>query len=456
MKQALYQEIAYHDPFPMFSAFAHKKGSIFLDSAGTGRYSFWAMDPLQTLTSKNGEINFQGKTFEGDPFLVLQESLKEFKLAPHTGLPPWQGGVAGYFSYDLCHHLETLPRPGQDDFEFPDLVLGYYDVVAAYDHQDKKAWVFSTGYPEITEEKRLEGAQKRLDEFLKQLVEAKPLSLGQPDPLSGLHCNFTPETYQESVQKVIDYIYAGDIFQANLSRRLSADLPEGYDLLPLYGKLRQENPAPFSAYFNAAPTTILSSSPERFLKLDQGLVETRPIKGTRRRSKDPKLDLELAQELLNSEKDQAENIMIVDLMRNDLSKVCEPFSVQVPSLLALETYATVHHLVSTVTGSLKQGLDAVDLLRATFPGGSITGAPKIRAMEIIAELEQAQRGPYCGSIGYIGFDGTMDLSITIRTLAAQGNKICFQVGGGIVADSTPLDEFQETETKAAALKKALL
>jgi len=456
MKQALYQEIAYHDPFPMFSAFAHKKGAIFLDSAGIGRYSFWAMDPLKTLTSKNGEIYFQGKTFEGDPFLVLQESLKEFKLAPHTDLPSWQGGVAGYFSYDLCHHLEKLPRPGLDDFEFPDLVLGYYDVVAAYDHQDKKAWVFSTGYPEHVEEKRLKGAQRRLDEFLKQLAEAKPLSLGQPDALPGLNCNFTPETYQESVQKVIDYIYAGDIFQANLSRRLSANLPEGYDFLSLYGKLRQENPAPFSAYFNAAPTNILSSSPERFLKLDQGSVETRPIKGTRRRSEDPKLDLELAQELLNSEKDQAENIMIVDLMRNDLSKVCEPFSVQVPSLLALETYATVHHLVSTVTGTLKQGLDAVDLLRATFPGGSIAGAPKIRAMEIIAELEQVQRGPYCGSIGYIGFDGTMDLSITIRTLAAQGNKICFQIGGGIVADSTPFGEFQETETKAVALTKALL
>lgn len=463
MPQSLYQEITYKDPFLDFSSFAGQKGSIFLDSAsssshewpiGTGRYSFFSYDPVYTFTSKNGKITFQDQTFEGNPFDVLQKSLTEFKCTNHPTLPPWQGGVAGYFSYDLCHHLEKLPSP-KDDLGFDDLALGYYDIVAAYDHKDKKAWVISTGYPEIEESKRLKRAKERLDDFTTRIQNAKPISLKTPSPLPALDCNFTSKGYQEAVQKVIDYIYAGDIFQANLSRRLSADLPDGYDPLSLYQKLRNENPAPFSAYFNAAPTYILSSSPERFLKSNQGKIETRPIKGTRKRSTDPKEDAKLARELLESEKDQAENVMIVDLMRNDVSKVCEPFSVGVPSLLELESYATVHHLVSTVVGTLKPELDNIDLLKATFPGGSITGAPKIRAMEIIAELEPSQRGPYCGSIGYIGFDGNMDTNIAIRTLTVQENKICFQVGGGIVADSHPLEEYIETETKAAALTKIL-
>lgn len=464
MFQSLYQEIAYNDPFLAFAPFAHQKGSIFLDSApssayqwpaGTGRYSFFANDPVYSLSSKNGKITFKSESLEGNPFNILQESLKEFKCEPHTNLPPWQGGIAGYFSYDLCHHLEKLPRSKQDDMQFDDILLGYYDVVVAYDHLEKKAWVISTGYPEQDESKRLQRAKERLDECIVRLQSADQVSLTSPSPLPALTCNFTTEAYQQAVQKVIDYAYAGDIFQANLSRRLSATLPEGYDLLALYQKLRTENPAPFSAFFNMAPTCLLSSSPERFLKSDQGKIETRPIKGTRKRSTDAQEDARLAQELLNSEKDQAENVMIVDLMRNDLSKVCEPFSVQVPSLLALESYATVHHLVSIVTGTLKPGLDNVDLLKATFPGGSITGAPKIRAMEIIAELEPNQRGPYCGAIGYIGFDGNMDTNITIRTLAVKENKICFQVGGGIVADSTPLEEYGETETKAAALTRVL-
>ena len=464
MFQPLYQEITYNDPFLDFSSFANQKGSIFLDSAhsldhkwpiGTGGYSFWSCDPIYTFTSKNREIIFKNQTLEGSPFDVLQESLAEFKSVNNPNLPPWQGGVAGYFSYDLCYHLEKLPRPFQDDLEFDDLILGYYDVVVAYDHEEKKAWVISTGYPENEESKWLQKAKERLDDFVMRIQDAKPKSLTPPLPLADLECNFTRETYQQAVQKVIDYIYAGDVFQTNLSRRINGDLPAGYDLLALYQKLRSENPAPFSAYFNAAPTYLLSSSPERFLKSDQGKIETRPIKGTRKRSTDPLEDAKLARELLESEKDQAENVMIVDLMRNDLSKVCEPFSVEVPSLLALESYATVHHLVSTVVGTLKPEFNNVDLLKATFPGGSITGAPKIRAMEIIAELEPSQRGPYCGSVGYIGFDGNMDTNIAIRTLTVRQNKISFHVGGGIVADSNPLEEYIETETKAAALTKIL-
>ena len=464
MFESLYQEIDYNDPSLVFSNFANQKGSIFLDStpssdytwpSGTGRYSFWACDPVCFLSSKNQQVSFKGEDFKGNPFDVLQESLTEFKCTNHSDLPPWQGGVAGYFSYDLCHHLEKLPKAIHDDFRFDDLVLGYYDVVVTYDHQYKKSWVISTGYPETDESKRLQKAKNRLDYFVARVQNVKPKLCNSLPLLSDLDSNFTPKNYQKAVKKIIDYIYAGDIFQANLSRRVGTTLPEGYDIFGLYQKIRSQNPSPFSAFFNSDPTYLLSSSPERFLKSEQGKVETRPIKGTRKRSIILEKDTELAEELLRSEKDQAENIMIVDLMRNDLSKVCEPFSVQVPSLLQLESYPTVHHLVSTVVGNLKPGLDNIDLLKATFPGGSITGAPKIRAMEIIAELETNQRGPYCGSIGYIGFNGNMDTNIAIRTLTIQGNKICFQVGGGIVADSNPVDEYEETEVKAAALMEIL-
>jgi para-aminobenzoate synthetase component 1 len=253
---------------------------------------------------------------------------------------------------------------------------------------------------------------------------------------------------------VKDYILAGDIFEANISQRFSADLLDRpFDL---YRRLREINPATFSAYLAFDDTILASASPERFLKLTHGQVETRPIKGTRPRGKTAQEDQAFANELMKSEKDHAENVMIVDLLRNDLSRVCEDHSVQVPQLCGLESYPAVHHLVSVVTGKLTSKLTAVDLLRATFPGGSITGAPKIRAMEIIAEIEPTRRGPYCGSIGYIGFNGDMDTSIAIRTYAIKNNKVTFQAGGAVVVDSDPVDEYEETLTKARALKKALI
>jgi para-aminobenzoate synthetase component 1 len=254
---------------------------------------------------------------------------------------------------------------------------------------------------------------------------------------------------------VIDYIYAGDIYQANLSQRFQTILPEGDSPFALYQRLRRLNPAPFAAYLNFGDIVIASASPERFLQLRGGWVETRPIKGTRPRGATPVEDKAHARELLASEKDRAENVMIVDLLRNDLSRVCRDHTVTVPELCVLESYATVHHLVSTVVGQLNPGATAIDLLRATFPGGSITGAPKIRAMEIIAALEPTQRGPYCGSIGYVGFDGNIDSSITIRTYAIKNNVVTFQAGGGIVADSDPAAEYEETLTKAGALMEAV-
>jgi para-aminobenzoate synthetase component 1 len=257
------------------------------------------------------------------------------------------------------------------------------------------------------------------------------------------------------VQRVIDYIFAGDIFQANLSQRFQAPMPADLSGFDLYRRLRAINPAPFAAMIKSEDVHIVSASPERFLTLRDGRVETCPIKGTRPRGATPEADRAFAAALLASEKDRAENVMIVDLLRNDLSRVCRDGTVEVPRLCELESFATVFHLVSTVTGILRPGLSAVDLLRACFPGGSITGAPKIRAMEIIAELEPTRRGPYCGSIGYVGFDGAMDSSIAIRTYAIKDGIVAFQAGGGIVADSRPADEYDETLAKARALIAAL-
>jgi para-aminobenzoate synthetase component 1 len=270
----------------------------------------------------------------------------------------------------------------------------------------------------------------------------------------GLRSTFTRTAYEHAVARVIEYIFAGDIFQANLSQRLEAPLVG--TPLDLYRRLRSRNPAPFAAFLDFGELVVASSSPERFLRVEDGHVEARPIKGTRPRGVGPEHDAALALALAESDKDHAENVMIVDLLRNDLSRVCEPGSVRVPELFALEHYATVHHLVSTVVGDLVPTRDAADLLRAAFPGGSITGAPKVRAMQIIAELEPTRRGVYCGAIGYWSVTGGFDTSIVIRTYLVLGDVVYFQVGGGIVADSEPEQEYRETLDKARGLIAALL
>lgn len=459
----LVKEIPYSEPIGIFALFSEDPGAIFLDSANkeneNSQYSFIALDPFLTLSSKNGEIKFGATSVYGDPFLVLQNQLREFTLQTHPALPPFQGGVAGYFSYDLCQHLEKLSQHKIDDMQFPDMALGFYDLVIAFDHQRQAAWIFSSGYPERTTMTRQKRAEERCRFLFNEINRLqKPRNTTQEDidfPNYKISANLTSEDYRDMVQQVIDYIYAGDIFQANVSQRFQAKLSAKTSSFSLYQNLRRINPAPFAAYLNFFDMVIASASPERFVKLANGIVETRPIKGTRPRGSTYETDRKFKHELVNSTKDQAENTMIVDLMRNDLSRVCCDHSVQVTQLCKLESYATVHHLVSSVMGELRTGLDAVDLIRATFPGGSITGAPKIRAMEIIAELEPTCRGPYCGSIGYIGFDGCMDLSITIRTYVIKDGYVTFQTGGGIVADSVPEEEYQEMLTKAAALHQAL-
>ena len=453
-------EIPYLDPLLAFQPFAADPYSIFIDSALTderlGRYSFIAADPFQTLTSKNGIVKVSNRIIKGDPFEILRQELAKYPLEHRAGLPRFQTGVAGYFAYDLCHHLEDLPTPGADDMHFPDLALGFYDVVLAFDQILRRAWILSSGYPEVGEG-RPRRASSRVGEFLSRLEDA-PKQIDVPKRTKHspqIRSNFPRANYEDAVQQVIDYIYAGDIFQANISQRFRAELSPEDTAFDLYQRLRYINPAPFAAYLNLGEVVIASASPERFLLLRGNRVETRPIKGTRPRGDTPASDHALANELLGSEKDRAENVMIVDLMRNDLSRICRDHSVKTPEICILESYATVHHLVSTVEGRLNPGATAVDLLRATIPGGSITGAPKIRAMEVIAELEPTWRGPYCGNVGYISFTGDMDTSIIIRTYAIKGNIVTFQAGGGIVADSDPAAEYDETIDKAQALMNAL-
>jgi para-aminobenzoate synthetase component 1 len=344
--------------------------------------------------------------------------------------------------------------------------MGLYDWTLAWDHAQDRCWLISTGLPEEGA-RRAARAEARADWVRERLEAPAPppprprrtqvTAKGPPThpvaELPGVLSTFSRDQFVAAVARTREYILAGDIFQANLSQRLEAPAP-GHPF-ELYERLRAKNAAPFAAYFDFGDAVAVSASPERFLRALNGCVETRPIKGTFPRGFNPRHDSALGEALFASEKDRAENVMIVDLLRNDLSKVCQDGSVEVPELCEIERYATVHHLVSTVVGRLRPGLGAVDLVRATWPGGSITGAPKVRAMEIIAELEPTRRGVYTGSLGYVAFSGALDLSIAIRTFVVKDGRAFFHVGAGIVADSDPEREYDETLQKALGMAAAL-
>jgi para-aminobenzoate synthetase component 1 len=401
----------------------------------------------------------------------LAERLAAFPVASLPEMPPFQGGAAGLFSYDLGRSLERLPAPQFDEFVVPAMALGLYDVVIAFDHAHERAWIISQGLPEIDRDRRQRRAEARLQQMLGWLLgDGQPRARQEsrmppvlvsdlcpqysvPGP-AGLTSNFSESMYLDAVQRAIDYIFAGDLFQVNIAQRLL--LPAHDDAVSLYLRLRRRNPATFAGYFDLGDFQICSASPERFLQVHDRQVEARPIKGTRQRTARPEADLYAGAELRASEKDRAENVMIVDLLRNDLARVCTPESVRVTQLCQLESYAYVQHLVSAVEGRLRNDVSAIDLIRAAFPGGSITGAPKIRAMEIIAELERVARGAYCGGLGYVGFDGEVDMSILIRTITAGRGWWQLPVGGGIVAQSHPPAEYEETWHKAEGLVRALL
>jgi para-aminobenzoate synthetase component I len=471
----LIEEVPFCDPVALFAPLAADPFALFLDSATAapendpsrqGRWSYIAADPFATLV-KSDEVAFLNNINVGKSgFDLLDRQLSGLSLPPgwtdDPALPPFAGGLAGFLGYELGHELEALParKPwGHTSTEPPDMALGAYDCVIAFDNIDRRAFIVSTGLPEVTPAARAVRAEARATKWRARLALSPALPPLQwpetPSPDNVIVHDTQRTEYEPLVARTVELIHAGDIFQANLSQRFKANLQNGDDAFTLYRRLRALSPAPFAGFFNFKEGALLSSSPERFLKADGRHIETKPIKGTRPRGQTPQEDQILADELLSSEKDRAENTMIVDLLRNDLSRVSDNGSVQVPSLCELESFATVHHLVSTVTANLKNDKNIVDLLRSCFPGGSITGAPKIRAMEIISELEQRARGPYCGTLGFLSFDGKMDTNISIRTLTVMNGQAVFQAGGGIVADSVPADEFDETLTKAAALTKAI-
>ena len=438
---------------------------VLLDSSSAdgqcGRYSYLTADPFLTVRSRGRRVELVGPAgrtvVEANPFDVLRCLLARYTLARPQGLPPFLGGAAGYFGYDLGRHLESLPATNPAQESLPELDVGFYDWVLAADHLSGDSWLVATGLPAGAA-----AARARLAE-IEALLDAPAGSSeepegskgagGAPEPPRGLRSNVGRTGYLKAVRRAKEYIAAGDVYQVNLSHRLEGEW-HGC-AWPLYERLREASPVSYGAYLDLGNGKVLSASPELFLRLDGGRVETRPIKGTRPRGRTPEEDGMLGAGLLSSEKDRAENLMIVDLLRNDLGKVCRVGSVHVPELFGIEGYSNVWQMVSTVRGELRPGLGAVDLLRACFPGGSVTGCPKIRAMEIIEELEPVRRGVYCGSIGYLSFSGAMGASIVIRTLVLQGGEVHLQVGGAVLSDSDPEAEYEETLAKSRAAVRAL-
>jgi para-aminobenzoate synthetase component 1 len=417
---------------------------VFLDSghplATDGRYDILSAAPRTKLITRGSVTEIQRgaerATSTADPFSLIQEALGA-RLPPIAGLP-FRGGAIGYFGYDLARRLERLPTLAEDAEALPEMAIGLYDWALVIDHRHRRSRLFAPD-------------RRSLDAWL-ALLQTPDRQVEAPPPFqvtAPVVSNLSHARYRDALEQIQRYLHAGDCYQVNLAQRFAA--PAQGDAWHAYTRLRRANPAPFGAYLSFDDCRILCSSPERFLQVRNDRVETKPIKGTRPRGQDPREDCALAESLRLSAKDRAENLMIVDLLRNDLGKVCAIGSVHVPRLFEIERYAHVHHLVSTVRGRLAVGRSALDLLRACFPGGSITGAPKLRAMQIIEELEPHRRGVYCGSIGYIGVDGAMDTNIVIRSLVHSGGVARLWAGGGIVVDSDPEAEYRETLDKAAPL-----
>lgn len=433
---------------------SRQPGFAFLDSTGQhgelGRYSFIGVDPFGTFRVRGGVAFWNGERLAASPLQGLRAALARYSIEADSVFP-FRGGAIGYIAYDFGRQLETLAEPAGPASPVDEISFDFYDVILAFDHQEGRARLFSSGFP-AAEGQRAERARHRADNVMDLLNRGhSPSGKAIAEARLEWHSNFTPQTYAAAVKRVKDYILAGDIYQANIAQRFTSALPESFDAWAFYRSLRAANPAPFGAFLRTGGVTIASSSPERFVACRQRSVEARPIKGTARREADPVRDAKVASDLLASEKDRAENTMIVDLLRNDLSRVCAPGTVDVPVLCGLETYEGLHHLTSVVTGYLRDGRDVIDLIAAGFPGGSITGAPKLRAMDIITEIEGCARGIYCGSIGYLGFDGDMDLNIAIRTVTLEPGRASFAVGGGVTLLSDPVDEHAETLVKAGRI-----
>lgn len=438
-----------------------------------GRYSFLATNtqhrlvghPDHVVLHANGDADRRSLARGQDPLSYVESVLSKYQLAETPGLPRFVGGAVGYMSYDLVRFFEHLPATANDDLNLPLCHFLFTDTLVVFDHVKHKLIILALAYLNGDRRAAYDDALYRIDNIAERLRQSLPdsrtaqsLTMREETPSAAsraelLQSNMTQADFETIVRRAKEYIAAGDIFQVVLSQRFARQTDA--DAFTIYRALRMLNPSPYMVYMELDGLEIIASSPEMLVRLDHGVAEVRPIAGTRRRGSTLEEDGVLAEELLADPKERAEHVMLVDLGRNDLGRVCDYGTVHVPELMAIERYSHVMHLVSRVAGRLNGKHDAYDLLRATFPAGTVSGAPKVRAMEIIEELEGVQRGPYAGAIGYFGYGGSMDTCITIRTILKQGNTAYIQAGAGIVADSDPTREHQESVNKAAALAEAI-
>ena len=470
--RAVIEELAgWIDPLDALDALRRRRHPVLLHSGLEGhpasRFSILAAEPrvVVSLRGAQASLAWAPETQRGeetrtvrDPFGLLRALAPGGSVEPVQGLP-FSGGAIGYLGYGLRRAVESLPGRPPDPLGHPDVWLGLYDAAVVFDHRERRATLVAVGLEAGDGARRQARAVERLQMLRHDLARAgnaaAPAAPAGPEraPRREATLLTSRQAYLGRIARALEYVAAGDLYQVNLSHRIACPF-EG-DPIALFRDLARRNPSPFAAYLDAGPFQVVCASPERFVSLRQGKAVSSPIKGTRPRGATPAQDTRLAQELVSSAKDRAENVMIADLVRSDLGRVCEPGSVRVGGLCALETFATVHHLVSTISGRLRPDRDRVDLLAALFPAGSMTGAPKVRAMEVIDELEGEERGIYSGSVGYLSLDGAMDWNIVIRTIVCGGGAGQIRVGGGIVADSEPRAEYLETLDKARALLDVL-
>ncbi|WP_195987555.1 aminodeoxychorismate synthase component I [Clostridium sp. D53t1_180928_C8] len=433
--------------FEVYNLFKEEKNTILLDSSKEderlSKYSFIGLNPFLIFELKNKKTYIDGNEIKGEPFKILENLVNEYKNDVQDDIPLLSGAM-GYITYDSGRILEELPDISEEDFNIPDMKFIFYKNIIIFDLINDKKYITD-----------LDGSTEKIHKILNKIDNGHKINdeIVAEKSNNIFHSNFIKEDYKNAVSKLKDYIVSGDVYIANMTQRFWCNNEE--DSFDIYKKLRSINKAPFSAYLNFGDFQVISSSPERFIQVVDNKAHTRPIKGTRPRGKTYEEDEKNKLELINSEKDKAELLMVVDLERNDFSKVCKPHSVKVRENFKLEEYATVFHLVSTVEGELKEGVSSVKCIKECFPGGSITGTPKIRAMEIIEELEGLKRNIYTGSIGYFDFRGNCDFNIVIRTILKKNNRAYFGVGGGITYDSIEEDEYNETLDKAKALMRVL-
>jgi para-aminobenzoate synthetase component I len=430
----------------------HQSHHVLLESGRGGQYSVAGLQPKAVLESMEEGLKIQDdkntETRIGDPLIELEKWLQPLKTEREPDLPDFQGGVIGFLSYDYARRIENLPVLSQDDLKVPEVYFFYLDEWVVFDHKEEMLWtMILTQEEEVSAQIRLEKWTSLWQEHLteKEAEEVKPLNEGA----SGIRVSMNEEQFSNAVKRIQDYISQGDVFQVNLSVRQSQEL--GAEPLAVYKKLRELNPSPYMSYIQTPEFQIVSGSPELLVKKKGLEVSTRPIAGTRSRGKDAAEDEALAGELIDNEKERAEHVMLVDLERNDLGRVCRYGTVEVNEFMVIEKYSHVMHIVSNVRGTLDENKNGADVIRSVFPGGTITGAPKIRTMEIIEELEPVRRGIYTGSIGWIGVNGDMELNIVIRTMLVKNNEAYIQAGAGVVIDSNPKYEYKESLKKAMAL-----